>query len=88
MKKENLLKFSEDMSVIDWSELFEEKECPIRALYCLMEVIIPIYERTCTVKVFKSKKLVPRRPWITEETIDQIELRNRLYKTYSNSKKW
>ena len=36
-----------------------------------MEVINPIYERTHPVKVFKSKKFVPRKTWITEEIIDQ-----------------
>ena len=50
-----------------------------------MKVINPIYKRMCSVKVFKSKKLAPRKPWITEEIINQIELRNWLYETYLNS---
>ena len=51
-----------------------------------MKVINPIYDKTGPVKAFKSKKLVPRKPWATEEIIDQLELRYQIYKTYLNSK--
>jgi hypothetical protein len=62
MKKGDLQKFSEEVSAIDWSPVFEEKECPTKALDCLMEFITPIYDRTCPVKVIKGKKLVSRKP--------------------------
>ena len=87
MKRENLQKLSKEISIIDWSPLFEEKEYPSRALNSLMSVILPIYERACLLKTIKSKKLVPRQPWMSMEIIDKIALRNRLYKRYLDDRR-
>jgi len=39
MKKENLQNFAEEISIIGWSPVFEEKECPSRALNRLMSTM-------------------------------------------------
>jgi len=47
-----------------------------------MSAILPIYERACHLKTIKSKKLVPRKPSMPLEIMDETILGNRLYEIY------
>ena len=86
MKKGNLQKFVEEVSVIDWTPVFSEEESPTRALDNLMSVILPIYDSACPIKVMKVKKQEPRKPWITSEILEERKLRIELYQRYLDDK--
>ena len=86
MKKQNLQKFMEEFSVIDWTPVFSEEESPTRALDNLMSVILPIYDSACPIKIIKVRKQETRKPWITSEITEERKLRIELYQRYIDDK--
>lgn len=85
LKKENLQKFREELSIVSWKPVYEESESASAAFDKFMDILQPIFERTCPVKSIKVRKKEPRKPWVTMELLDLIRRRNTLYLSYLNS---
>ena len=68
------------MSVILWDDIYKGKDA------CLdfeknMNVLVAIYDECCPLKYVNHRKDIKRKPWMTQEIIDLIEVRNNAYKT-------
>jgi hypothetical protein len=85
LKKENLKRFGEELTTIDFSKILDMKDDASGAFDRMMGIVQPIYDKTCPVKCLKPHKNEPRRPWITTEILEASYLRNQFYVDYLNS---
>ena len=58
LKKENLQRFDEELSSIDFSEIIDMKDDASSAFDCIMGIVQPIYDKTCRAKCLKPHNLV------------------------------
>ena len=86
MKKEDLQKFVEEVSVIDWTPVSSEKESPTKAFDNLMTIVLSFDDTACPLKVMKLKKQKSHKPWITSEILEERERKIELYQEYLDDK--
>ena len=84
MKAENLKKFKDEVSVLSWQEVTDINDDPSRAFDKFMDILGPIYDRCCPVLEIQKRKRTPRKPWITDEITDLMQVRDDLFKAYLN----
>ena len=84
MKAENLKKFKDEVSVLFWQEVTDINDDPSRAFDKFMDILGPIYDRCCPVLEIQKRKRTPRKPWITDEITDLMQVRDDLFKAYLN----
>ena len=55
---------------------------PSRAFDKFMDILGPIYDRCCPVLEIQKRKRTPRKPWITDEMTDLMNVSDDLFKAY------
>jgi len=78
----NLIIFKEAISCASWNEVLEEKDNVSVAFDNFLDVLLPIYDSYCPIKILKRSKREPRQPWINAAITGSIEERNYLYRLH------
>ena len=81
LKSENIQRFREEISVVSWETAFEQTD-PSVAFEEFNTIVADIYNSKCPMKQLRYKRMNPRKPWIDQELIAMINLRNGMYSDY------
>ena len=84
MRNNNLRKLKEQVSTIAWDEVSEEQNATT-AFDRFMNILLPVYEASCPLRKMRKKKNEPRKPWVTTELLEMMEMRNQLFEKHLQS---
>jgi len=82
LRKQNMENLAEELSKVSWKPVFDETEDASHAFDIFMNILQPIYDKTCPLKVLRNTRESPRKPWVTSELIQMIKKRNLLYQSF------
>ena len=82
LKSANSRRFQGAISCISWDEVLEEKENASVAFDKLLNLLFPVYNSCCPIRIVRKGKKEPREPLINVAIIENIEERNKLYRMY------
>ena len=78
-------KFVVELGCLNWQSVLEIEGDASQSFDILSSIVEPIFDKTCPVRTVKRKKQVPRKPWIHEDILNEIENLDSLYELYLNS---
>ncbi|KAK2712880.1 hypothetical protein QYM36_011545 [Artemia franciscana] len=71
----------EEISVVSWETAFEQTD-PSVAFEEFNTIVADIYNSKCPMKQLRYKRMNPRKPWMDQELLTMISLRNEMYSDY------
>ncbi|KAK2704498.1 hypothetical protein QYM36_016782 [Artemia franciscana] len=75
--------FSEELGAVNWESIFRENN-PSLAFEKFNTTLLGIYDLTCPLKSMKIRKKAARKPWVDDELLRMIDIRNALYTAHIN----
>ncbi|KAK2708052.1 hypothetical protein QYM36_015669 [Artemia franciscana] len=70
--------FSEELGAVNWESIFRE------AFEMFNNTLLGIYDLTCPLKSMKIRKKAARKPWVDDELLRMIDIRNAFNRTHIN----
>ncbi|KAK2701355.1 hypothetical protein QYM36_019982 [Artemia franciscana] len=83
LKPANVKIFSEELGAVNWESIFRENN-PSLAFEKFNTTLLGIYDSACPLKSMKIRKKAARKPWIDDELLRMIDIRNALYTAHIN----
>ncbi|KAK2719648.1 hypothetical protein QYM36_005209, partial [Artemia franciscana] len=83
MKPANVKMFSDELSALNWESKFRENS-PSLAFEKFNTPLLGIYDLICPLKSMKIRKKAVRKPWVDDELLRMIDIRNALYTAHIN----
>ena len=83
LKPANVKMFSEELGAVNWESIFRENN-PSSAFEKFNTTLLGIYDLTCPLKSMKIRKKAARKPWVDDELLRMIDIRNALYTAHIN----
>ena len=81
LKSENIKRFREEISVGSRKTVFEQTDLSID-FEKFNTIVTYIYNSTCPMKQLQSKRMNPKKPWMDQQLLKMINLRNEMYLDY------
>ncbi|KAK2717359.1 hypothetical protein QYM36_006221 [Artemia franciscana] len=80
-QSENIQRLREEASVVSWETVFEQTD-PSIAFEKFNTIVTYIYNSTRPMKQLRSKRINPKKPWLSQEPLKMINLRNEMCSYY------